>query len=143
MPLLSVKQRNFQVAVNEEVRLTIDYPSRWHKWLDGWIPSGTQGMINLTGFIKCRTVPVCRSVEHHGTEAYAEATSSPGLLFRNDSYEMEAMQAWAMTGNTRLHKDMLEIMGTFPAFFIAVKSEDLIILCRTIHLLQKLFLWVL
>jgi hypothetical protein len=43
----------------------------------------------------CWTVPVSRLVEHLDTEAFAEATTSHGLLFRNDSYGMKAMQSRA------------------------------------------------
>ena len=45
-------------------------------------------------------MPACRSVEHRDADAYAEATTSPGLLFRNDSDGMEAMQSRAKPVNT-------------------------------------------
>ena len=53
-------------------------------------------------------MPTCRSVEHCDAEAYAEATSSPGLLFRNDSDGMEEMQSRAKPVYTCCHKNKLE-----------------------------------
>ena len=57
------------------------------------------GMIEMGLVFRCWTVPACRSVEHRDADAYAEATTSPGLLFRNDSDGMKAMQSRAKPVN--------------------------------------------
>ena len=46
--------------------------------------------------LRCWTVPAIRSVEHLDDGDYAEPTTCPGLLFRNDIHGMEAMQSRAM-----------------------------------------------
>lgn len=74
---------------------------------------------------RCWTVPASRSVEHRDVGAYAEPTTNPGLLFRNDIHGMEVMQSRA---KRKFYAKIFSQNGRFLKFGGLTKQEVVYIL---------------